>query len=110
MTRFARAGAMALALAALPTTVQAQDGMAGMHSWVRIGGRTCMLAHFHDGSATGKTQAEAERAAITAWESFTAWEYSHRWGRYSNAVSKSKTCNGTRGEFSCTVSARPCRY
>jgi hypothetical protein len=110
MTTVARAGAIALALAALPTTVQAQDGLAGMHSWVRVGGRTCLVGHFHDGSATGKSKEEALRAAIKAWESFTAWEYSHRWGRFSAAASRSTNCTGTRGDFTCNVSGRPCKY
>jgi hypothetical protein len=47
---------------------QAQEtGLAGMHSWARIGGRVCMLDHFHDGFGSGPTRAAAQRAAIQAW-------------------------------------------
>lgn len=103
------AGALALALVSMPGAGHAQDGLAGMHTWARIGGRTCMADHFHDGSGSGTTRAAAARNAIQAWQSFTAWEYSARWARYGSAVSRKLTCSGSRGSFSCNVSARPCR-
>jgi hypothetical protein len=104
------AGALALAVVLAPAGAQAQDGLAGIHTWVRVGGKTCMADHFHDGSGNGPTRAKALQAAIGAWQDFTAWEYSGRWGRYANAVSKTQTCTGDSGGFSCSVSARPCRY
>lgn len=104
------AGALALVMLAPVGAAQAQDGLAGMHAWVRVGGRTCMADHFHDGTGTGSNKNQALAAAIRAWQDFTAWEYSNRWGRYSNAVSKSQSCSGGPGNFSCSVSARPCRY
>lgn len=109
MKIFVCASALALALVSTPGAAHAQDGLAGMHSWVRIGGRSCMADHFHDGSGTGVTRAQAERAAIQSWQSFTAWEYSGRWGRYGNAVGRKLTCSGSRGSFKCSVTARPCR-
>jgi hypothetical protein len=104
------AGAAALAMLAPTGSSYAQDGLAGIHDWVRIGGKTCMVDHFHDGSGTGATKNQALASAIRAWQDFTSWEYSNRWGRYSNAVSKSQSCSGGPGNFSCNVSARPCRY
>lgn len=103
------AGALAAGLALMSGGAQAQDGLAGMHTWVRVGGKTCMLDHFHDGSGSGRTRAAAERAAIQSWSDFTAWEYSPRWGRFSAAVSKSVNCSRSSSGFTCNVSARPCR-
>jgi hypothetical protein len=103
------AGALAAALALMPGGTHAQDGLAGMHTWVKVGRKTCMLDHFHDGSGTGKSRAQAERAAIQSWADFTAWEYSPIWGRFSNAVSRTVTCDRSSAGYTCNVSARPCR-
>jgi hypothetical protein len=100
--------AFAAALSAEPVTAQ-ETGLAGMHTWVRVGGRTCMLDHFHDGTGSGPTRAAAQRAAIGAWIDFTAWEYGSRWGSYGASVSKRMSCSGGAGSYTCTVSSRPCR-
>jgi hypothetical protein len=105
---FGAAFVVAQALAASPAAVAQESGLAGMHTWVRVGRKTCMLDHFHDGSGSGATRSQAERAAIRAWTDFTAWEYGSHWGRYGLAVSKSMSCSGGGG-WSCSVSARPCR-
>jgi hypothetical protein len=105
------ASALALALVMAPGgAAVAQDGLAGLHTWVRVGGRTCMLDHFHDGSGSGSTVAAAQRAAIRAWTDFTVWEYGGRWGSYAASVSKRMSCSGSRGNYSCSTSSRPCRY
>ena len=105
------AGALALVLGMPTDAVQAQGtGLDELHSKVRIGGRLCMADHFHDGSGTGSTRARAQAAAIRAWIDFTAWEYGSRWGSYGAAVSKRMSCSGGPGNFSCSTSARPCRY
>jgi hypothetical protein len=103
--------ACALAMGGLsPGTVQAQEtGLAGMHTWTRVGGRVCMLDHFHDGSGSGSTRAAAQRSAIQAWIDFTAWEYGSRWGSWGASVSKRMSCSGGGGNYSCSVSSRPCR-
>jgi len=90
----------------------AQDGMglAGIHDWVRIGSKTCMADHFHDGQGSGPTKAQAQAAAQRAWEDFTAWEYGPRWAKWQRSVSKSGSCTGNRGNISCNVSSRPCTY
>jgi hypothetical protein len=62
-----------LVATAVPAHAQ-ETGLAGMHEWVRIGGRTCLLDHYHDGSGSGPTRAAAMRAAIGAWSDFTAFE------------------------------------
>ena len=107
------AGLCALALcvsAPVAAPAEAQEtGVASIHSWVKVGRKNCMLDHFHDGSGTGSTKQQAERAAIGAWTEFTAWEYGSPWGRYSIAVSKSMNCSQSSGSWSCQVQARPCR-
>jgi hypothetical protein len=105
------AGACALALALLggaPGYAQ-ETGVAEIHPWVKIGRRTCMLDHFHDGSGSGANRAQAERAAIRSWTEFTVWEYGTPWGNYGVAVSKKMDCSGGRRGWSCAVEARPCR-
>jgi hypothetical protein len=95
-----------------PRGAAAQDGMglAGIHEWVKVGGKTCMADHFHDGQGTGPTKAQAQAAAIRAWVDFTAWEYGRRWAKWQNSVAKSSNCSGTSGNISCSVSSRPCTY
>jgi len=105
----ARAAGFALALALTAGGASAQDGLAGLHEWVKVGRKTCMVDHFHDGSGTGATKAQAQAAAIRAWTDFTAWEYGPHWGRYALAVSKTVSCSGGPGNFNCSVSARACR-
>jgi hypothetical protein len=85
-------------------------GLAGIHTWVKVAGKTCMADHFHDGQGNGPTKAQAQAAAIRAWVEFTAWEYGGRWARWQNSVSKSANCSGARGNISCNVSSRPCTY
>lgn len=93
-----------------PGSATAQEtGLADMHAWVRVGGRTCMLDHYHDGSGSGPTRAAAQRAAIQAWIDFTAWEYGNRWGSWNASIAKRMSCSGSAGSYSCSVSSRPCR-
>jgi hypothetical protein len=108
------AGAFALVLlvtmpAAKVAAQGEETGIAGIHQWVKVGRKTCMLDHFHDGSGTGKSRSQAERAAILAWTEFTAFEYGGVWGRYGNAVSKKMNCSQSSAGWNCAVEARPCR-
>lgn len=110
MHKFCRwTAAVGLALLGAGPGAHAQDGLASLHAWIRIGGKTCMADHFHDGTGSGPTRGHAQVAAIRAWQDFTGWEYGRRWGSYGNAISKSLHCSGGRGNVSCSVSARPCR-
>jgi hypothetical protein len=86
-----------------------ETGIAKIHAWVKVGRKTCMLDHFHDGSGKGPARAQAERVAIRSWAEFTAWEYGESWGRYSVAASKKMTCSPMAVGWSCAVEARPCR-
>jgi hypothetical protein len=85
-----------------------ETGIAQIHSWVKMGRKTCMVDHFHSGTGNGDTRGQAERKAVQSWVDFTAWEYGNRWGRYSIAASKKMTCERT-GSWTCFVEARPCR-
>ncbi len=109
-TRFAVACAVLYGLFGSSLPVHAQEtGLAAMHDWVPVGRKTCMASHFHDGSGSGKTQKDAERAAIRVWESFTIWEYGPTWGRYAASESKKTTCSrDTQSVFTCQVTSRPC--
>jgi hypothetical protein len=107
-------GACALALAGLlaggaSAQQGGETGVAEIHSWVKVGRKTCMLDHYHDGQGTGRTKALAEKSAILSWSEFTAWEYGSPWARYSIAVSKGMECSPASGSWSCHVQARPCR-
>jgi len=85
-----------------------ETGVAGIHSWVKIGRKTCLADHFHSGNGSGPTRPQAEKAAVQSWADFTAWEYGSTWGKYTVATSKKMTCE--RGDsWSCFVEARPCR-
>jgi hypothetical protein len=96
-------------LAGSVSAQQGESGMASIHSWIKVGRKTCMLDHYHDGNGTGRTRALAEKSAIGAWTEFTAWEYGSPWGRYTNAVSKTMQCSQASGAWTCHVQARPCR-
>jgi hypothetical protein len=104
------AAALVLALLAGEAVAEPQEtGIAEIHAWVRIGHKTCMAEHFHDGSGTGPTRAAAQRAAIQSWSEFTAWEYGDPWGRYSMAANRKATCSQESSTWRCAVEARPCR-
>jgi hypothetical protein len=107
-------GALTLALlagrsAAAQKQESQETGLATIHAWVKMGRKTCMADHFHDGSGNGPTRAKAESAAIRSWVDFTAWEYGNPWGRYSVAAGKKMTCSQDGGTWTCGVEARPCR-
>ena len=104
------AAALTVALLAGEAVGLSQEtGIASIHAWVKVGRKTCMADHFHDGSGTGPTRVAAERAAIRSWAEFTAWEYGDPWGRYSIAASKKATCSQESETWRCAVEARPCR-
>lgn len=89
---------------------QEQEGLATLHSWVRIGNRTCMADHFHSGSSAGQpSKKAAEFAAVNSWASFTAWEYGDHWGRWRLAETKRVKCDRDGTTWGCAVEARPCK-
>ena len=101
-----------MAVGAAPANLAAQEGMglAGIHAWVKVAGKTCMADHFHDGQGAGPSKVQAQAAAVRAWTDFTAWEYGRRWARWQLSATKSSSCSGSAGNISCHVSSRPCSY
>jgi hypothetical protein len=90
---------------------QAQEtGLDSLHAQVRLGGRICMLDHFHNGSSSGQaSRKQAEAAAIASWADFTVWEYGPPWGSWRLAETKRVSCAQTGGSWACTLEARPCK-
>jgi len=102
--------AAALVLAAAATPAFADDtGLAGIHTWKRVGSKTCFVDHTHEGSGTGYDQANAMKAAIKSWESFTDLEYGSDWASYANSISKVVSCSKYQSDISCQVSSIPCK-
>lgn len=110
--------ATAFAFAALVGVAAVSDDAAAsdtgvaqtLHSLQRVGGRTCLVDHYHDGSGSGRSRHEAMNAAVSAWAGFTSWEYGTSWGRYGLAHRKTANCSrASGGGWSCSVSAIPCR-
>lgn len=70
--------------------------------------KSCWVDHYHYGSGSGKTKRSAKKAAIASWQSFTAWEYGAKWGKFRLAKDKRVSCSGSRGSYSCQASGIPC--
>jgi hypothetical protein len=98
-----------LALSPMGTARADETGVAEIHTWVKVGRKTCMADHYHDGSGVGPTRGRAQAAAIRAWAEFTSWEYGSSWGRYSIAAGKKMTCTKNSPTWTCATEARPCR-
>ena len=100
---------MGILLGATGAAQAEETGIAEIHSWVKMGRKTCMADHYHSGTGNAETRGQAERQAIQSWVDFTAWEYGTPWGRYSIAASRKATCSQEAGSWRCGVEARPCR-
>lgn len=92
-----------------PKAMADETGFAGIHSWVKVGRKTCLADHFHTQSGTGSTKKEAQRAAARAWSEFTAWEYGTSWASFRRAASRSIKCSKSDTGWSCVADARACR-
>lgn len=103
-------GAMLLTGAWGKSATAQETGVAAIHAWVSLRGKTCMADHFHDGAGNGSTKRAAEIAAVRAWQAFTAWEYGASWGDFRLSESRSLNCAaGDTGGVRCEVRARPCK-
>ena len=100
---------VASSMSLVPTRSAASEtGMASIHQWRKVGRKTCMADHSHNGSGSGGTRAQAERSAIAHWADFTSLEYGSSWASFGNAIGKQMSCNGGSG-WSCSLDATPCR-
>ncbi len=103
-------GAVLIAtLVGIPHAKADETGLANIHTWQKIAGRTCFTDHEHDGSGNGATPQLAMSAAIKSWEAFTDLEYGSDWASYANTVGKRASCTRYGNDISCQISARPCR-
>jgi hypothetical protein len=112
ITLVAAIAVLAALLGSLPTApVHADEtGMAGIHTWRKVGKKTCLVDHFHDGDGTGTNQKTAELAAVRSWQSFTDLEYGSDWANFKYANSKAMKCANEGGaRWSCRTEAVPCR-
>lgn len=98
-----------LALAAAPVSAD-ETGIASIHTWVKVGKKTCFADHFHYGNGSGANKKAAEASAISSWASFTSLEYGSSWADIRLAVRKGMKC-GASGPtvWNCSLEAIPCR-
>ena len=105
--------ALALAVTApvfAPVAHAAESGFASIHTWRKVGKKTCLVGHQHAGSGSGNSLKAAQSQTINAWSSFTDLEYGSSWANYNNAVEKIMKCGPSGGSsFQCDLLATPCR-
>jgi hypothetical protein len=86
-----------------------ETGLAIIHSWVKIGRKTCFSDHYHYGSGRGSTQRQAGIEATKSWIWLTSVEYGSSWADYRLAVGKKVKCARNEAVWNCDIEARPCR-
>ncbi|MBU2583196.1 MAG: hypothetical protein KJ622_15920 [Alphaproteobacteria bacterium] len=92
-----------------PAAIADDTGMAGIHSWMKVGRKTCFGDHSHAGNSSGKKSEKAAlAAAIDDWQGFTAFEYGTDWAYYKHAHAKTKSCSQEASGWSCSIDAVPC--
>lgn len=109
--RWTLLAAAAAGMCVCAQTAMADDtGLAGMHSWMKVGRKTCFTDHTHTGNSSGhRTQRQALKAAIEDWQGFTAFEYGTDWAYFRRANARMKSCSKDSQGWGCTVEGRPCR-
>lgn len=106
---FIGAAVLAVMLAPGEVALASETGIAIIHPWVKIGGRTCFTDHYHYGSGNGPTRTHAQAAAIRSWIWPTDLEYGSSWADYRLAAGKSMKCTRGGAVWTCDTQARPCR-
>lgn len=87
-----------------------QTGLASIHTWKKVGKKTCMLDHFHSGQGSGPNRKAAELSAMKSWMGFTDLEYGSDWASYKIAERKSMSCNQDNdSSWTCNTDALACR-
>ncbi len=102
---------MAVALATLAATgARADDtGLASMHAFIKIGGKTCFDGHRHSGSGEGATKDKARAAAIKSWWEYTAGEYGSDWAHWGRSAGQKVSYDKSASGWSSTVESTPCK-
>lgn len=113
MRKFSLPVALAAVIVADAAVVPAsadETGMASIHSWVKVGKKTCLDGHFHNGNGSGANKKAAEAAAVSSWAGFTSLEYGSSWGDIRIAAQKKMGCSASAPSYwSCNLEAIPCR-
>jgi hypothetical protein len=86
-----------------------ESGFASIHTWRKVGKKTCLVGHQHAGNGSGNSLKAAQLQAVNAWSSFTNLEYGSSWSSFGNAVEKIMKCSPSAGSFQCDLLATPCR-
>lgn len=63
----------------------------------------------HGGSVTTRTEGQARREAIRAWERAAVQEFGAAYGSWSRAAGAVVVCPGAPAVHQCRASAMPCR-
>ena len=101
---------LAVSLAAAAGAAADETSLAGMHEWRKERGIMCFADHFHSGTGEGATKAAAQKAAIKAWQEFTAFEYGTDWAYFKHAGSRGITYAKAANGWSASVEGRPCNF
>lgn len=111
MRKLLMAVAAAVVIVSAPSGAAFADetGIAVIHSWMKIGRKTCFVDHYHYGSGSGPTQAHARAAAVRSWIWPTALEYGSSWGDYRLAAGRTMKCTRSGPLWTCDTQARACR-
>jgi hypothetical protein len=97
-------------LSALAPARADETGLASIHTWKKVGKKTCMLDHTHTGQASGANRKAAEAAAIQNWASFTDLEYGSDWASFKLSERRTMTCSRDGAQsFTCLTESLPCR-
>lgn len=102
---------VAVAMLAGGVSIASADdsGLASIHAWRNVGGKTCFVDHTHEGSGSGPTQDAAMKEAVRSWQSFTDLEYGSVWASYANSISKTASCSKGSSTVTCQLSSIPCK-
>lgn len=105
------AATCAFVVASCTLAAAQETGLAeSLHTSRSEGGKVCLADHFHYGSSKSQPSRKAAEAdAISAWASFTDFEYGASWADFRLAGSRGMKCSESGGSWSCDVEARPCK-
>ncbi len=92
-----------------PPASASESGMASIHTWRKVGKKTCLVGHQHAGNGSGNSLKAAQAQAIGSWSSFTDLEYGSSWASFGIAIEKIMKCSPDGSVVQCDLLATPCR-
>ena len=66
-------GIVLIASSSIPLAA-GETGIAAIHTWQKVGAKTCIANHWHHGEGAGASRKEADAKAIKMWVDFTGWD------------------------------------